>query len=255
MVGGEGRRRGRPAAGGEGEKGDGGGDNGGAMEGIRGDGERTPRRRVSSSLLQTLLLVPSLCRRWKESAEPAHRWREGSSDGGRPHPPPHRGWPAAWRSPIRWPLASTMMTLPHCRASSSGAEQASQQGGGARSRQVAGGEAGGVERAGGRDAHHLFLFPISSIFVPPSLATSTAADGWIQGGTVPEGGPHAAPHHQPRRRAARYPRLADSCAPTPCRGSPPLAAAPRGRNGRPYLAFSHGGQPPPRLLPPPSPPR
>uniref|UniRef100_A0A0D9ZB58 Uncharacterized protein n=1 Tax=Oryza glumipatula TaxID=40148 RepID=A0A0D9ZB58_9ORYZ len=72
-VGGVGRWRGGAAVGGEGDKGDGCGDSGGSVEGVRGDGERAPRRRVSSSLLHALLLVPALRRRWKESVEPAHR--------------------------------------------------------------------------------------------------------------------------------------------------------------------------------------
>lgn len=151
------------------------------MEGVRGDGERTPRRRVSSSLLQTLLLVPSLCHRWKESAEPAHRWREGSSDGGQPHPPPHRGGCAA--VPIGWPLAAMMTATLVGRRRVGGASNAS---GGL------GGGGGGGPWSGRVGVHHLFLFPISSIFVR-SLATSPP-ERWIgcTGATSPP---------SPRRRA------------------------------------------------------
>lgn len=37
----------------------------------------------------------------------------------------------------------------------------------------------GFEEEEEEDVHHLFLYPVSSIFTPLSLATSVAGDGWI----------------------------------------------------------------------------
>ncbi|KAF2948444.1 hypothetical protein DAI22_01g035908 [Oryza sativa Japonica Group] len=93
-----------------------------------------------------------------------------------------------------------------------------------RGRRGGGARAGGVEWAVAdddddgfeeeeEDAHHLFLFPVPSIFAPPSLATSAAADG------CPDGEPRAT-HGWPRRPNAALRTAigsgAHSCGPTLC---------------------------------------
>lgn len=119
---GAGRRRGGAAAGGEGDKGDGGEDRGGAVEGVSGDGERAPRRRVSSSLLHAtshaLLLVPALRRRWKDRRSPRTAVGRGSPMPRRAvGPVGERRAPPSTAAPLAAPHAASSANTPSCAPS------------------------------------------------------------------------------------------------------------------------------------------
>ena len=143
--------------------------------------------------------------------------------------------------PHGWPPAPTMTTPPHRRVEWGGAGRPARRWRASRRRGVGGSgrRRRWVRGGGGGRAPPLPL--------PRPLHLRAAVPRHIR-----------RRRRLPRRRAARYPRLAATpqrraahrhrqrcpqLRPHAVLGRPPSAAAPRGRNDRPYLAFSRGPRP------------